>query len=402
MKQLLRVTIAAPAFLCLIVSCGAVSRRMPDELDRMHDFLTKDDPQVCRNYHYNFEREAPRLYKDQLTDSILDIIDYIKTECGPTSELEVTRALVLIDRGQFNDSLIGSSTIPQMLRYRSREERLSDWGLWTLLYGSSEPVDNTHDRFAEFETGLAERAASDSESVAEARAIGLFYSGEFDSAFSYIQSEKLRGTALQNRYDQFAHEVKQKYRTRGNIALLMGNWSGASGGDVIGNHPELGLQLGGEGEHWRIDGTLSYRFVKTTREYLVSSGSNLLSTKHFDSWMVGLDVGYKFIDNGSISTDLFFGVGYDAIYSAPLSDDEWVTHSSAAFSVGLRHRIFMNARTGWYLGGILRYSVVDYANPGGSPLPGNTLTISLVTGWSYHATLKQFLEKLNYKGDWRS
>jgi hypothetical protein len=402
MKQLLMVTIAAPVVLCLFVSCAQMSRRMPDELDRMHKFLTKDDPNVCRNYHYNFEREAPRLYKDQQADSILDIIDYIKTECGPTAELEVTRALVLIDGGRFDDSLIGSSTIPQMLRYRSREERLSNWGPWALLYGSSEPEDNTHDRFAEFETGLADKAAADSEAVAEARAIGMFYSGEFDSAFSYIQSEELRGTALQDRYDEFVQDVKQKYRARGNIALLVGNWSGASGGDVIGNHPELGFQLGGEGEHWRIDGILSYRFVKTTREYLVSSGSGLLSTKHFDSWMVGLDVGYKFIDNGSISTDVFVGVGYDAIYSAPLADDEWVTHSSAALSVGLRHRIFFNQRTGWYLGGILRYTMVDYNNPGGSPLPGNTLTISLVSGWSYHETLKQFLEKLNYKGDWRS
>ena len=116
---------------------------------------------------------------------------------------------------------------------------------------------------------------------------------------------------------------------------------------------------------------------------------------------MGIEAGYKFRNTEYFNSDLFVGLGYDAIYSIDVAGvpEKGVVDGSLAASIGLRQRVVHNQRTGWYIGGIIRYSVVDYGNTGGIDLSGNTLTVSLVTGWSVHQTLNKYLEMLNFKGD---
>jgi hypothetical protein len=135
----------------------------------------------------------------------------------------------------------------------------------------------------------------------------------------------------------------------------------------------------------------------------VDSLGELLETKRFNSWLVGADLGYKLLDSRYISTDIFAGIAYDAMTSVIVktSPDDYVTHGGFGASVGLRHRIFVDSRSGMYIGGLVRYSFVDYDNSRGTDLSGNTVTISVMVGWSMNETLRQFLGKLNYKGNWR-
>jgi hypothetical protein len=290
-----------------------------------------------------------------------------------------------------------------MLLYRSEQEYLMRWTRYDFLYGISQPVDNTHDNFTKFQADLAERLTSDSTLTPGGRTLGLFYSGSFDSAFSFIQSDQMKGTALRKSYDNFVARTKQEYPSRGNISLLIGSWRPRNNLSLLGNHPEIGMQMGGEGKLWRFDGIISYRFLSAKNKFTVDSLGHLVSTDKFNSWLFGAEVGLKFLDKSTFSTDIFAGIGYDVIYSVTQSTDpeEYVSHGSLSINFGLRHRIFLDRRTGWYIGGIARYSMVDYNNPGGTDLSGNTLTISIVTGWSFHETLGQFLKKLNYKGNWR-
>jgi hypothetical protein len=386
-----------------LISCSHISKRMPGELSQMHDFLTRDAPGRCYTFHYNFERQTPRLYHEQQMDSIFDAIEYIKTECGPTSNIEVTRLLLLADRGQFDDSLIGSATIPQMLWHRSEQEYLLRWKKWATLYGSSQSIDNTTDNFTKFRTELAQRISSNSNATPMGQTFGLFYSGAFDSAFNHIQSDELQGTVLRKNYDDYVNNIKHIFPSRGNIGILIGNWRPQGNNKLLGKHPDIGFQMGAEWKLWRVDAIISYRFLSAKNKYQVDSLSNIVATDEFDSWLFGIDGGVKFLDNSLFSTDLFIGIGYDAIYSLSKegNPEEHIAHGSFAASFGLRQRVFLNRRTGWYIGGTARYSFVDYSNPRGTDLSGNTLTISIICGWSFHETLNQFLKKLNYKGNWR-
>ena len=397
-------------FVCLILpvifllaSCASVSKRMPAELSSMHGYLTEDSPYNCDKYHYNFERKVPRLYREQQPDSILGIIDYIRDQCGPSANLETTRLLLLTEQGHFDDSLIGSATIPQMLWFRSERELLFRWRNMQSLYGWSQPMDNTHDVFENFTADLATQISGDTTTAITGRTLGMFYGGEFDSAFSVIQSDAMRKTSLRKNYDEYVQRIKQQFPERGHLGLTMGSWNPQGNNRILGSHPDIGVQLGVEGIDWRFDCVLNYRFMPAGHRYDVDSMGQMTSTDDFDNWYIGLDLGVKFIDIPAASTDIFFGIGYDVICSVDKdSDPKSDVHlGSMAYSIGLRQRFFLNQRSGWYLGAAVRYTLVDYPNPRGTDLSGNTLSISLVTGWCINETLHQFLDKLNYRGNWR-
>lgn len=376
---------------------------MPGELEKMHEFLTRDDPDNCRKYHYNFERQAPRLYEENQIDSILDVIDYIKTECGPAANLEVTQLLILANQNQLGDSLIGPATIPQMLWYRSEQEKILNWRNLAYLYGESQPIDNTHDSFTKFRTNLARLVYSNSDISPESRVLGQFYSGEFDSAFSLIQANEFEDTSLREYYDDFIRITKGKYPSRGNVAIITGGWFPQGSNEVLGKHPHIGIQLGSENHRWRADFIIDYRFSRAKNKYEIDSLGQIISTDEFSNWLFGFDCGIKLIDNTTFSTDIFVGCGYDAIYSIKEAADPDKDKILGAFttSIGLRHRFFSDKKKGTYIGGMIRYSLVDHNNPRGTDLSGNTLSISFMVGMSFHETLDQFLDKLNYKGSRR-
>ena len=398
-----RLLILSVAVLCCSVSCSHISGRMPQETEKWHKFLTKHDADECRNYHYNFERQAPRLYAENQPDSLLDAIEYIKTECGPASNLELFRTLLLSDVGRYDDSLVGSSTMPQMVWYRAEQEYRPTFGQWNFLYGFSRPIDNTHDRFEDLTNQLARQISQDSEAVPQAQALGLFYSGNYDTAMAMIQSDRCRGTALRAAYDDYVGQLKSMFPGRFNFGLLVGVWVPQNNISFLGEHPDFGVQLGGESRRWRGDLVFNVRFTDAANDYQVHDGSSVVTTDKFTDWLLGAEFGYKVFESAQASTDVFIGLGFEQIVSVeePADPRMHVTHGSFAPSIGLRHRIFLNNHNGWYIGGNLRYSYVDHSNPRGTDLSGGAMTISFITGWSLHATLQQFLKAVNYKGSWR-
>ena len=190
---------------------------------------------------------------------------------------------------------------------------------------------------------------------------------------------------------------------RQNVGFLVGSWMPQGNNKLLGNHPEIGVQLGGESKFWRADGIFSYRCSRARNRYTVDSLGHSVTTDEFNSWMLGVEGGFKFLRSSTFSADVFAGLAYDVIFSIEEAGDpeEPVSHSSLAASIGLRQRFFLNQRSGRYIGAIVRYSLVDYDNPGGTDLSGNTLSISFIFGWIVHETLNQFLDKLNYKGSRR-
>ena len=233
--------------------------------------------------------------------------------------------------------------------------------------------------------------------------LGSFYSGDFDTAFSTIQRKELRGTEIRNKYDTFVKQVKRKFPNRGNIGFALSGWRPNGENEILGNHPEMGFFMGGEGNRLRFDFVLSYRFLSAKNEYLVDSLGSIISTDKFSSWYIGAEAGIKLVENSLFSTYIFVGAGYDVIISVTedTEHEDYVTHGSISGNIGIRNRIFLNRQSGIYIGNSIKYNFVDYGNPGGTDLSGNTTTISFMVGWSFHETLNQFLKKLNYKGSWR-
>lgn len=403
MNSFIRALFPLTLIVLMSLSCAAVRKRMPAEMKRMNSFLTQDNPDRCRQYHYNFERQAPRLYAEREIDSLLDVIEYIKEQCGPSSDLEVTRMLIAAENNRFDDTLVGTATIGQMLWYRTERDYQLQWEEWYNPFDFGTEIDNTHEHFQQFQAQLADSVAVDSSGNRSGRIIGQFFSEQYDSALTRLQQSDMRETALQKSYLSYVGQVKRRFPTEAHAAFLAGSWVPQGNNRLLGKHPELGLQIGAEAARYRGDVLIAYRFSSAKNPFEVDSLGVKVSTTKFNSWLWAVEGGYKFIDGPRVSTDVFVGVGYDYISSITLAGNpqDYKMHSSPNVNFGLRQRFFVDKRSGWYVGAIVRYNIVGYGNPGGTSLSGNTLAISFVTGRSSNATLREFLSRLNYKGDWR-
>lgn len=403
MSMRITTTIISLIFLCCHASYSQTSESAPDDKIRMHELLTQKDymPECCR-YFYNFEHLAPGLYHDNQSDSILNIIEFIKNECGHADDLEITRILLLADQGRFDDSLIDSSTIGLILGYR--------WTLWRMafcgfgsIYGRYLDRDSISDNFIRFNIDLGRKVASNADIAPAGRMIGLICSGEADSAFIRIQSPEFAGTKLRYNYDEYVERVRNRFRAKGNVCFSVGSWIPSGNIRLLGNHPEIGGQLGAEWKKWRGDLDINLRFVSAKHKYLVDSLGYPVYTKKYFGLNFGIDVGRKVYDRGAFSTDLFLGIGNELIYSISVAGDpkEYVWHNSVGLSIGLRHRFFYDPGRRYYIGSIIRLSSVNYDNPHGTDLSGSALSILLMWGGNFRQDLSEHFREINYKGSWR-
>ncbi len=371
----------------------------------MNRFLTQDDPTICRRYHYNFERQAPRLFAEQKIDSIRVAADFVNSECGPAANVEVTRLLLHLSQGSYGDSLVGSSTLSRMLWFR-RQVQEEDWMCvysWD-AHRWGENNDNTRDKFIEFLKSLALLSGNRSPASPSAAIISQFYRGEYDSAFREMQQPAMQNTALGKSYVAHVRSIKKAYSEFGHLSFLIGGWNPQGANRRLGSFPEVGLQFGGETKRWRTDFALLFRPGDARDSITVDSAGSLVTTNRFEGGFLGLEQGLKFFDTRTQSADMFVSLGYELVYSKSLggNPEEHVSHNSWSFGGGLRYRLFVFPRLGWYVGGIARYSFVDYPNPRGSDISGNTLSLSLVLGISGNATRRELLDDVNYRGDYRS
>jgi len=395
--------------LIIIFSISYPNQLTADDSDNSRDSISDCSSETSALYHSVFMDRVLRHYPEQKLDSINQIIDRIETECGKSSYTEAFKVLSSIDMGCYNDSLIDSNTISRLLWYRMKRDGfynpLSQVASHIELH---EPAslfipDNPLIKFDNFLINLAQRLDSKTDIPPSGKALTLLYGRDFDSAFSIIQSEDLQNSTPQNSYISLVHEVKRWYPHRYDMAVFIGGWIPSKGVTVLGNHPDVGLTVGSEWKTWRVGLTCNYRFLSAKDRYIVDSLGFRVRTDKYQSVLAGIELGYKIRDNQKYSTDIFLGLGYDVIWSIQKNEESptYIYHESITPTFGLRHRFFLNQRNGLYIGGQARYSFADYNNPGGTDLSGNYLTISLIFGWSHHATLEDILNKLNYKGNWR-
>ncbi len=315
MRYILHSSFSISLIVLLCLSCATVQKRMPAEMRQMHGFLTQDNPDRCRQYHYNFERQVPRLYSMMQVDSILNAVEFIKSECGPSADVEITRMLVSGDDHRFDDSLIGTATIAQMLWYRAEHDFQIQWSRWYNPFEYGNEIDNTHERFQEFEKQIARKVAADSSNNTSSRIIGEFFSDDFDSALAHIQQSSMRQSALNQSFQEYVGNVKRRFPSDANFGFSAGSWAPQGDDRLLGKHPELGMQIGAEEGRYRADFVLAYRFSKSKNSFIVDSLGQKVSTTKFNSWLIGCEGGYKFLDGPRLSTDIFAGLGYDVILS---------------------------------------------------------------------------------------
>jgi len=165
--------------------------------------------------------------------------------------------------------------------------------------------------------------------------------------------------------------------------LLTGLWLPGGQPYILGNHPEIGMQLGWRDKKNEYDFTWNIRFLSPAPNYYqVIRQDSLFNTNHYDGGYLGFDYTRFVIRKMSFEAGYMAAVAWDYFnafshqhYTSQLSPYEL---SSFDLNAGLHVKWFINR--GPTIGIQAKYHVVNYINNGGTNFNGHAFSIDISFG----------------------
>jgi hypothetical protein len=158
-----------------------------------------------------------------------------------------------------------------------------------------------------------------------------------------------------------------------------GVWVPTGWNKVLGVHPTLGTMIGGWHDRMLYELNLEFRFINAANNYtVIYDGAPLTQNKYFGGF-IGMHVGYGVVCMPMTTIYMLTGVGYDG-FDVVEGDDTHDPMSINSLNVNFGAGVHHFGKQGSLLGMELTYDVINYNNPGGTPLNGNAFNLRLIIG----------------------
>jgi len=197
------------------------------------------------------------------------------------------------------------------------------------------------------------------------------------------------------RVDKYRHKPDYHY------SISSGIWIPFDYASLLGIHPLIGFQGGIRFKKMTYNLALSFKFGKSKNEYEILVDGNLRTTDEFFGGYIAADIEREILKFRKHEFDLLGGVGYDSFDAIHVNTEDDnpendVSHliGSANINFGLGYRYYMKYKR--YIGIQGKYNFVNYNNPGGTPLSGNTVTVSLIFGRFSNLRKDYYLNELRF------
>jgi hypothetical protein len=220
------------------------------------------------------------------------------------------------------------------------------------------------------------------------------YANDFEQASQMLKSDKLNGTRIKELYlrEQKLYEQDAYFHND----WMIGVWIPQSNLDLLGVHPFFGYRLGVNYKKLTADLSLGVKFAKSPNTYQVYKNDSIWNTDYFGGIYFGLDAGYELFRFGKNSIDIIGGIAYENINTLNEKRDDCcgccsndnnnnkITYNlnSLNLNIGLGYKFYFQKQRNnqRYLGIDIKYNLVNFKNPLGTNLNGNTYTINLILG----------------------
>jgi hypothetical protein len=256
-------------------------------------------------------------------------------------------------------------------------------------YGYGYSNDNQYSNpLNKFTSKLSKTLLETKELSAVERFLLRIYANDFDQPlFQMLDSDELNGTRIKELYLQ----EKQKREKAGNFnnAWMLGVWIPQGNLEILGMHPFIGYRFGVKYTKLAVDLSLGFKFGKSPNTYQVYKDDIIWDTDYFVGWYLGLDAGYELFRLWKKnSIDLIGGIAFDGFDSLNEKIEGCKNErmskniNSLNLNIGLGYKFhFQKQRNNQrYLGIDVKYNLVNFKNPHGTNLAGNTYTINLILG----------------------
>jgi hypothetical protein len=203
---------------------------------------------------------------------------------------------------------------------------------------------------------------------------------------------------LQNRYFSAVDEYLNYQEMH--MSWLTGIWIPTGDIEVLGNHPDMGFQIGYKKNKMSYDMTLTFKWGDTPTPYWArrtKSNNSRELTREFFGGYFGFDVGRDLIVSKRHELQALFGLGFDG-FDVFADNGSMPVESVASynFNFGLGYRYYLSSS--FYMGLRVKYNVVDYTLNNVIDFTGNPITIHFAVGGLYNLAKKNNLDRLEYRG----
>jgi hypothetical protein len=340
----------------------------------------------CADILYNVSWLIPEFYEKGSRDTLRAIMMYWEDRCGISEELVRCKILLSISDNSFSENFYKDNNILSMLRYYERDnviygDIIVRWNYYDTRYRNDHGY-----HLNKFTVKLSKTLLETKEWSAVEKFFLRIYANDFEQGFQMLDSDELDGTRVKELYLQ-----EKKARAR-KLAVhndwMLGAWVPQGNADTLGVHPFFGYRIGTKYKKLTADLALGFRFGKSPNTYQVYKDGVIWDTYHFFGYYLGLDAGYELLRLKRNSIDLIGGVafdGFDALSeNTEGAKDDNLTKSiySLNLNIGLGYKFHFksNRYNNRYIGIDFKYNFVNYKNPHGTNLDGNTYTINLIFG----------------------
>jgi hypothetical protein len=274
------------------------------------------------------------------------------------------------------------------------------WGDWE--YREFYPFENeTGDRLDNFITTLSKKLLETKELSTDERFFLRIYANDFEQASQMLKSDELNGTRIKELYlrEQKLYEQDAYFHND----WMFGVWMPHGNLDLLGIHPFLGYRFGIKIKKVTADLSLGFKFGKSPNTYQVYKENKIWDTDYFGGIYFGLDAGYELFRLGKSGIDIIGGVAYENISTLNEKKEDCCpccsnknenkikyNLNSLNLNIGLGYKFyFKNKRNNQhyyhrnnqrYVGLDVKYNFVNFKNPHGTNLNGNTYTVNLLIG----------------------
>jgi hypothetical protein len=335
----------------------------------------------CETVYNNALEVIPQLYAANSIDSVVRAIGFWESVCGVTEPAQRIKILIAIRNRNFSELLYDSNIIRYIQSYHHLLSYLATSG----DHYDVDPIDAG--RLKSFNS-FTESLALSLLDVADTSSLEHYFCRLYANQTrinEYPDHPKFSNSRLARFKENHANEVKRS--SRAHVSIMAGIWMPTGNASLLGNHPEIGFQLGFKKLKNRFDLGLAFRFIRSANSYQILRNGQLVDSRHFFGGLVGLEYAREFHSRKNHFIEVIGGFGADGfdVWNSDKEDAEIMKPLSIwTFNVngGFQYNLMMKQTT--YLSLRTQYHFVRYNNKGGTSLSGNAITAGLVLGFYSH------------------
>lgn len=354
----------------------------------------------CSDISYNSGLYFIRYMDENKTDSAVSLIKYWESKCGMREPLFRAKVLLALKRNEFNDSLFTEGTLNNIFNYQNRMAMIKysnyySYDDYKSYYGFIPPGQE----FDKYTQSLARTLKKNYKPETIEYLLAEFYGDNCDTILSKMQTKTYSESGLAKDYEKSVERYANMSEMH--MSWITGIWIPTGELKKLGNHPELGFQMGAKHKKMNYDITLTFKFLNASNEYYgrhTKTSDTLELTNHFFGGHIGFDVGRDIYAKNSHELQLTGGIAFDGfdVFEGNVNKDiEAESTWTYNLNFGLGYRYYVT--NAFYLGLRAKYNIVDYSLNNVVDFTGNPITIQFVIGGVNNVFRNNNLSALKYR-----